>query len=82
MEDRRLVEQSIADSKAELRHVIGRWSDLMTIERFLAGVEQRANNLSEAERRHVLERLAPARGFLGSRDPLELFRGWNVPGER
>lgn len=81
-EDRRLVEQSIADSKAELRQVIERWSDVMSIERFLAGVEKRAEKLPEAERPHVLERLMLARGFLGTQDPLEFFRGWKVPEER
>lgn len=81
-EDRRRVEQSIADSKAELRQVIERWSDLTSIERFLAGVEQRAEKLSEAERRHVLERLALARVFLGTQDPLDFFRGWKAPDER
>jgi hypothetical protein len=40
-EDRRRVEQSTADSKTELRQVIERWSDVMCVERFLAGVEQR-----------------------------------------
>ena len=81
-EDRKRVEQSITDSKTELRQVIERWSDVMSIERFLAGVEQRANGLSEIDRRHVLERLALARSFLGSQDPLDFFRGWKAPEER
>ncbi|HEY7810895.1 MAG TPA: hypothetical protein VIA98_10990 [Allosphingosinicella sp.] len=81
-EDRRRVEQSILDSKAELRQVIERWSDVMSIERFLAGVEQKAQNLSEPDRRHMLERLALARGFLGTQDPLDFFRAWRAPDER
>ena len=81
-EDRRRVEQSIADSKAELRQVIERWSGVMGVERFLAGVEQRAANLSEAEKQQVLERLALARAFLGSQDPLDFFRAWKTPDER
>lgn len=81
-EDRRRVEQSIADSKAELRQVIERWSDVMSIERFLAGVEQKAYGLAEADRLDVLERLALARAFLGTQDPLEFFRGWKAPEER
>jgi hypothetical protein len=81
-EDRRRLEQSIADSRAELRHVIERWSDVTSIERFLAGVEQKADDLAEAERRHVLGRLALARAFLGTQDPLDFFRGWKTPEER
>ena len=80
-EDRKRVEQSIADSKAELRQVIERWSDVMGLERFLAGVERRSNDLSEADRLHVLERLALARSFLGSQDPMDFFRSWKTPEE-
>jgi hypothetical protein len=81
-EDRKRVEVSIADSKVELRQVIERWSDVMSIERLLAGVEQRANDLSESDRRHVIERLALARSFLGNQDPLDFFRGRKTPEER
>lgn len=81
-EDRRRVEQSIADSKTELREVIERWSAVMSIERFLAGVEQRADELSDPDRRQILERLAPARAFLGSQDPLDFIRSWKTPEER
>ena len=81
-EDRRRVEQSIADSKSELRQVIERWSDVMSIERFLGGVEQRADVLPESERGKVLERLALARAFLGTQDPLDFFRSWKTPEER
>jgi hypothetical protein len=81
-EDRRLVEQSITDSKAELRQVIQRWSDVIGIERFLAGVERRAEDLPESERRQVLERLALARAFLGTQDPLVFFHSWKAPEER
>ncbi|MGQ0589422.1 MAG: hypothetical protein ACT4N8_07815 [Sphingosinicella sp.] len=81
-EDRRRIERSIADSKTELRQVIERWSNVMSVERFLVGVEQRADDLSEPDRGDVLERLALARGFLGSQDPLDFFRAWKTPGER
>lgn len=59
-EDRRRIEQSIDDSKTELQQVIERWSNVMSIERFLAGVEQQARDLSEPDRSQVLERLALA----------------------
>lgn len=81
-EDRRRIQESIDNSKNELRQVIERWSDVMSIERFLAGVERRANDLSGPDRGHVLERLALARAFLGSQDPLDFFRNWKTPEER
>jgi hypothetical protein len=81
-EDRRRVEQSFADSKTELRQVIERWSEVTSVERFLASVEKRANELAEYERRDVLERLSLARTFLGTQDPLQFLRGWKIPAER
>lgn len=81
-EDRRRVEQSIADSRSELGQVIERWSDVMSVERFLAGVEQRAKDLPETDRHELLERLALARSFLGDQDPLAFFREWKTPEER
>jgi hypothetical protein len=81
-EDRRRTEQSIADSSTDLRNAIQRWSDVMSTERFLVGVEQRAEELPPPDRDHVLERLKLARSFLGSQDPLDFFRSWKTPGER
>ena len=54
----------------------------MGIERFLAGVEQKAGSLPEIDRLHVLDRLALARSFLGKQDPLDFFRSWKTPEER
>ena len=81
-DDRKRIEQSVADSKTELREIIEQWSDLIGIERFLSGVEERADRLGERERAEILERLALARSFLGSQDPLDFFRKWKVPEER
>jgi hypothetical protein len=81
-DDRKRFEESIADSKTELGQVIENWSSVMGIERFLLGVEQRAEQLEDPARAHVLERLALAREFLGSLDPLDFFRAWKTPGER
>lgn len=81
-EDRRRVQQSIDESRAELRQAIEQWSDVTSVERFLAGVRQRAESLPAKDRGHVLERLALARAFLGTQDPLEFFRGWKTPEER
>ncbi|RYE53028.1 MAG: hypothetical protein EOP20_14030, partial [Hyphomicrobiales bacterium] len=37
-DDRRRVQQSVADSRSELGQVIKQWSDVMSVERFFAGV--------------------------------------------
>lgn len=81
-EDRRRVEQSIQDSKDHLGKVIQQWSQAISIERFLAGVEQRAHELPDDDRAAVLERLTLARDFLGTHDPLDFFRSWRTPNER
>lgn len=81
-EDRKRVAQSIADSRTELQQVIGRWSEVMSTEQFLARVEQRASELADSERGVLLERLALARSFLGTQEPLDFFRGWKLPEER
>jgi hypothetical protein len=54
----------------------------MSIERFLAGVEQRTKDLPQTQRLEILERLDLARTFLGSQDPLDFFRSWKTPRER
>lgn len=81
-EDRKQIQKSIADSKTDLQQVIERWSRLMSIERFLGEVEQRAVALEEADQAEVQQRLALARDFLGSQDPLDFFRTWKTPDER
>ncbi|MFN3668131.1 MAG: hypothetical protein ACK4VY_02390 [Brevundimonas sp.] len=81
-EDGRQVAQSIADSRSELAQAIQRWSEVMDVERFLAGVEHQAKHLPEADQREVFRRLALARIFLGDQDPLAFFRGWKTPEER
>lgn len=81
-EDRRRIEQSIRDSREHLGQVIQQWSNVMSVERFLAGVEQRAAELPETDRAPVLERLKLAREFLGTQDPLDFFLSWKTPVER
>ena len=81
-EDRRRIEQSIRDSREHLGQVIQQWSNVMSVERFLAGVEQRAAELPETDRAPVLERLKLAREFLGTQDPLDFFLSWKTPNER
>lgn len=81
-EDRRRIAESVAESTADLQKVISRWTERTAIERILQGVEERAASLPEEEKAIVLQRLAMARNFLGTQDPLDFFRGWQTPEER
>jgi hypothetical protein len=81
-EDRRRTELSFQDSKHHLVEVIEQWARVMSVERFLAGVEQEAAELPDNERSHILNRLKLARDFLGSQNPLDFFRSWKTPEER
>lgn len=80
-EDQRRVEKSIRDSREHLGRVIEQWSNVVSVERFLAGVEQRATDLPETDRGSVFERLKLAREFLGNQDPLSFFMSWKTPSE-
>ena len=81
-EDRRRVEQSVRDSLEHLRQVIVRWADAVSVENFLAGVEQHAADLPVDQQAHVLEKLHLARQLLGTQDPLSFFLRWLAPQER
>lgn len=80
--DLQRTQQSIKDSQAQLAQIIQSWADVMNVERFLQGVQERATSLSANEREAVLEKLKLAREFLGSQDPLDFFLGWRTPLER
>lgn len=81
-EDRRKTEESVRESGKELREIIQRWAGIMEVDRFLKGVEARANDLTGDRRSDVLQRLDLAREFLGTQDPLDFFLGWKTPVER
>ncbi|MBB4259706.1 MULTISPECIES: hypothetical protein [unclassified Bradyrhizobium] len=81
-EDKRRAQQSIKDSQEHLGQIIQQWSNVMNVERFLAGAAERATTLPEAERNTMLERLNLARQFLGTQDPLDFLRSWKTPDER
>lgn len=78
-EDRRRVQQSIKDSQAQLFEVIKTWADVMNVEYFLQGVQDRARELPADERKTVLERLQLARDFIGTLNPLDFFLSWKTP---
>ena len=81
-DDRRRVAESIKESREELAKVIENWRRVVSLEQFFAGVESRAQTLPEQEKQEVLKRLALARDFVGTQDPLNFFRSWKTPVER
>ena len=81
-DDRRRVAESIKESREELAKVIENWRRVVSLEQFFAGVESRAQSLPEQEKQEVLKRLALAREFVGTQDPLDFFRSWRTPVER
>ena len=80
--DRQAIQKSVLDSHAELKQIIEQWDELIGVEQFLSGVEQRSHALAPEGRRAIQERLELARAFLGSQDPLDFFRKWRIPEER
>jgi hypothetical protein len=81
-EDRRRVAESIEESREELAKAIGGWAKAVSLEQFFSGVQSRAQDLPEEQRLEVLERLALAREFVGTQDPLQSFRSWKTPVEK
>jgi hypothetical protein len=81
-EDCRREAQSIKDSRGHLDQVIQAWAKASSLEQFFKGVEDQAANLPEHEREAVMSRLALARDFVGTQNPLVFFLGWKTPLER
>lgn len=81
-EDRRRVAESIQESRKELAKVIEDWARVVSLEQFFSGVQSPAQDLPEEQRQEVLKRLALAREFVGTQDPLEFFRSWETPVEK
>lgn len=81
-EDRQRIQQSIKDSKAHLGEIIQTWGGVITVERFLNDVEDRAKMLPSDEGHRIMERLKLARDFLGTQNPLDFFMSWKTPSER
>lgn len=80
--DRIAIARSIEESHADLRKIIDKWSEIVTIERFLAGVEETARQQAADDLAQIQQRLTEARSLLGSTDPLDFFRNWKTPVER
>ncbi len=81
-EDRHRIAQSIEESSDELDEVIQEWARVTSMERFFKRVEDHARDLPEGHRQEALKRLALARDFVGSQDPMDFFRSWKTPVER
>jgi hypothetical protein len=81
-EDRRRVAESIKESREQLSRVIENWARVVSLEQFFSGIEKRVEDLPEEQRPEVLNRLALAREFVGTQDPLDFFRSWKTPIER
>jgi hypothetical protein len=81
-DDQRQIAKSFSESREQLNQVIQAWAKAVSIEQFLKGVEERASNLSEAQRETVQHRLRLAREFIGVQDPFEFLLSWKSPGER
>lgn len=81
-DDRKRVEKSIVESREQLEQVIKQWSAVVAIGAFFDGIEKHAADLDGDEGVEVHERVAWARKFLGSQDPLDFFRAWRSPEER
>jgi len=81
-EDRRRVAESIKESREQLSRVIENWARVVSLEQFFVGIEKRVQALPEEQRPEMLKRLALAREFVGTQDPLDFFRSWKTPAER
>ncbi len=74
--------ESIKESREQLAKAVEDWARVVSLEQFFCGVQSHAQDLPEKQRQEVLKRLALAREFVGTQDPLEFFRSWKTPVER
>jgi GTP1/Obg family GTP-binding protein len=81
-EDRRRVAESNKESREQLSKAIENWARIVSLKQFFAGIEKRLQDLPEEQRPEMLKRLALAREFVGTQDPLDFFRSWKTPLER
>ena len=53
--------------------MIQEWPRVMSLERFFGEVENHARHLPEEHQQEVQKRLAMARDFVGTQDPMDFF---------
>ena len=82
--DRRMIAQSVIDSRNGIERVMQDWSYAVNVEKFFIEVEDRVNqpHLSKERRQQIMDRLNLAREFLRTSDPLDLLMSWHTPTER
>ena len=68
-----------SNSREQLSKAIENWARVVSLEQFFAGIEKRVQGLPEEQRPEILKRLALAREFVGTQDPLDFFRSWKRP---
>jgi hypothetical protein len=81
-DDKERIARSVKESRAQLDKIIAAWGEVRNLELFFQGVEASTRLLPEDERERVLSRLALARSFVGTQDPMDFFLGWKTPRER
>jgi len=81
-DDKERIAKSVKESRAQLDQIITAWGEVRNLELFFQGVEASTSALPEEERARALSRLALARSFVGTQDPMEFFLDWQTPRER
>jgi hypothetical protein len=81
-DDKERIAKSVKESREQLDKIIAAWGEVRNLELFFQGVEASTHALPDDERQRVLSRLALARGFVGTQDPMEFFLDWMTPSER
>lgn len=80
-EDKKRIEQSKADSAAQLDKVIEHWTRAMSIRRFFDAVETQLAGLPESDAQTAKQRLESGRALLKGQNPVEALLTWRTPGE-
>lgn len=80
-EDKKRIEQSKADSAAQLDKVIEHWTRAMSIRRFFDAVGTQLADLPESDAQTARQRLETGRALLKGQDPIEALLTWRTPGE-
>jgi hypothetical protein len=81
-DDKDRIAKSVKESRTQLDQIITAWGEVRTLELFFQGVEASTSALPEEERARVLSRLALARSFVGTQNPVKFFLDWQMPRER
>jgi hypothetical protein len=81
-EDQRRILESNKESQEHLEQIIQAWTKVIDLERFFQSVQELTATLPVSDQEKVLARLALAREFVGSQDPLPFFLAWMTPSER